>query len=69
MPDMTQENYEFLLSKIEELNSKNLELENKVKDLSALQLASLNRREKNDDNVTDEEYKKYLDKKFERSFL
>lgn len=69
MPDMTQENYEFLLSKIDELNNKNLELENKVKDLSALQLASLNKREKNDDNVTDEEYKKYLDKKFERSFL
>lgn len=69
MPDMTQENYEFLLSKIDELNNKNLELENKVKDLSALQLASLNKREKNGDNVIDEEYKKYLDKKFERSFL
>lgn len=69
MADMTQENYEFLLSKIDELNNKNLELENKVKDLSALQLASLNKREKNGDNVTDEEYKKYLDKKFERSFL
>ena len=69
MAEMTEENYSYLLEQIEALNNKNLELENKVKDLSALQLASLNRRDKSGENLTDEDKQKYLKQKFERSFL